>query len=593
MDRSRYKRPVIQKQRQQTTKTAFGNSAPVPRVLPPRPRISESVAVAPQRAVGGPFNRPPQAAAPKGDISDRLRARPAAGAPSAAAMHAKTAPSRRRRAHLSLKSIVTLDPVTPPAAELARRTPIDMDLPGEDSPPARWFKRPRWTKFRRLALRSTAVAVVLVITFGGLLLSQTYLKLHKVFQGSTGTAAALNEHVQPDLLKGEGRGRVNVLLLGRGGGDHDAPDLTDTLMIASIDPVNKSATLLSVPRDLWVNVPGQGVMKLNAAWQTGEFKYLGKIAPGSNDPKAIQAGFDMIDQTMNSVLGITIDYNVLVDFQAFKQAVDTVGGVSVNVPADLVDPTMAWENNNNPVLATAGEQMFDGKKALLYARSRETSSDFARAERQRALLLALKTKVVSLGTLSNPVKLSGLMDAFGDNVKTDLSLNNASRLYGILKGINNTKITSISLADSANPFVTTGTVAGQSVVLPKDGLFSYGSIQAYVRSQLKDPYILKENARVMVLNGTSTPGIATAKSDDLKSYGYNVVGVGNTPSPVWTSTTVVDLTHKNKYTKNYLEKRFGVKALNSLADKSIPTNGADFVIIVGSDEATNTQNQAD
>lgn len=478
-----------------------------------------------------------------------------------------------------------------PAARRARRLPIDMNLPANEGVSI-LQKRKHRQKVRRFAARGMAVAMVLVITLGGLLISQSYLKMHKVFKGSAGTAAALNKDVKPELLKGEGRGRVNILLLGRGGGKHDGPDLTDTIMVASIDPVNNTTTLLSVPRDLWVNVPDKGVMKLNAAWQSGEFGYLGKRITGSTDQKAIQAGYKSIDSTLQDVLGIEIDYNVLVDFQAFKQAVDTVNGVTVNVPSDLYDPTMAWENGNNPVLAKAGLQTMDGTKALIYARSRETSSDFARGERQRALLLALKGKVVSMGTASNPVKISKLISAFGNNVQTDLSVNNASRLYTIMKKVNDTGVTSLSLADASNPLVTTGNINGQSVVLPKAGLYKYDAIQQFLRTKLKDPYIARENAKVLVLNGTPTPGLAATKAEQLKTYGYNVVGTGNTPGSDWTATTLIDLTHKNKYTKNYLEQRFNQTAAGSLNNSAIQTNGADFVIILGSNETTVTQSTA-
>lgn len=500
---------------------------------------------------------------------------------------------------LAVAAVVSTGPSLPQAAhvaQLAQRTPIDMDLPGEDSPSrlGALFAHTRWQRVRHFAFRGVAVAIVLVITMGGLLFSQSYLKIHKVFKGGTGTAAALQPNVRPELLKGEGSGRVNVLLMGRGGGTHNAPDLTDTLMVASIDPVNKTATLISLPRDLWINLPKQGAMKLNAAWQSGEFKYLGKVAPGSTDPKAIRAGFDSIDQAVEEVLGIDINYNVLVNFQAFQQAIDTVGGVSVNVPADLVDPTMAWENHNDPVLARAGVQTFDGNSALRYSRSRETSSDFARAQRQRDLLVALKSKVVSVGTLSNPVKISGLLSSFGDNVQTDLSLKNAQRLYTLTKGIKDTDTTSIGLSDEANPLVATGNINGQSVVLPKAGLFKYDAIQQYLRTKLKDPFIIKENAKVIVLNGTLLPDLATNKSNELKSYGYNVTGVGNTPSTGYTNITLVDLSRngKNKYTRHYLQQRLGVKAVTSLPDNTIQANGANFVIIVGTDALTPPQNQA-
>jgi len=313
------------------------------------------------------------------------------------------------------------------------------------------------------------------------------------------------------------------------------------------------------------------------------------VAPGSTNPNAIRAGFDMVDQTVASVLGVNVDYNMLVDFQAFQQAVDSVGGVSINVPSDLVDPTMAWENHGNPVLAKAGEQDFTGKQALIYVRSRETSSDFARAERQRAVLMALKSKVITLGTLSNPLKISSLMSAFGNNVATDLSLKDATRLYSLTKGIGDSKVDSTSLDSATTPLVVTANMNGQSVVVPKAGLFNYGDIQTYVRGLLKDPYILRENAKVLVLNGTSTPGLATTLGGELKGYGYNVVGVGNTPNSDWTSTILFDLTNHNKYTRNYLERRFNQKASSSIGDKSIATNGADFVIIIGSDEANLTQ----
>jgi len=534
MDPLRYKRPGQQKPSQTPTQT-FGNSVPAPKAMPTR-----TVGVVPAVT--------PRMAAPRMVVSQY--------------------------------------------AMLARQQPIDMDLPGEaDSHDGdSIIKRRRGLTWQKFTLRATAVLLVLVLTLGGLVFSQSYLKLHKVFNGSAGTAAALRANVAPDLLKGEGSGRVNVLLLGRGGGNHDGPDLTDTLMLASIDPVNHTTTLLSIPRDLWVNVPNQGVMKINAAWETGEFKYIGKVAPGSTDPKAIQAGFDMVDQTVSQVLGVSINYNVLVDFQAFKQAVDTVGGITVNVPTDLVDPTMAWENGGNPILAKAGTQNFNGDQALRYVRSRETTSDFARAARQRVVLLSLKDKIDTLGTLSNPLKMSGLLDTFGNNVATDISLSDANRMYGILKGIDPLNISSLSLDDTNNKYVSTGNINGQSVVIPKAGLFNYSDIQSYVAGQLKDPYILKENARVMILNGTSTAGLATTKSDELKALGYNVVGTANTPTPGWTHSEVISLNSQDKYTKNYLERRFAVTAQNSLPDNSIQTNGADFVIIIGSDEVTATQN---
>ncbi|MFI5270788.1 MAG: LCP family protein [Candidatus Saccharimonadales bacterium] len=574
MDRSKLKRPVTKIQRQ-TTQKPFGNTLSVPKVVEGRPI----------------------------DLGYSARSQPSFRRQSI--YGSQVPPSKVIQQRIQPDPINEATPIQQPTqveqtqieeptvTKLAQHIPMDMTLPGEESlfHNAIKLKQTRWQRTRLVAVKGIAVLLVIIISFGGLFFSQAYMKLNKVFKGSN-TVAALRSDVSPSLLKGEGSGRVNILLMGRGGGNHDGPDLTDSMMVASIDPVNYKATLISIPRDLWVNVPNAGVMKINSAWEKGEFNYLGKVAPGSTDPKAISSGFNLADQTVDQVLGINIDYNVLVDFQAFQQAVDNVGGITVNVPTPLIDPTFDWVNNGNPVLAQAGIQNFNGTQALNYVRSRETTSDFARADRQRAVLVALKTKIESLGTLSNPLKIDNLINTFGNNVATDLSLSNVSRLYSIEKKISAGNVSSVGLDAAPNQYVTTGNMAGQSIVLPKAGLFNYNDIQQYVRGLLKDPYLIKENAKVEVLNGTLTPGLATNVSNQLKSYGYNVIFTGNTPNSGWTQTTVVNLTHgKDKYTQHYLELRYGVQAVNSLSDNSIPTNGADFVIIIGSDEANITQNK--
>lgn len=477
-----------------------------------------------------------------------------------------------------------------------RRVRLDMSLPNGESlnrhhmvPKIRRSMR----RARLLFIRSAFAGAALIFIVGGILISQGFFSLHKVFKGTAVQAAALTQNVDPNQLKGEGDGRINVLLTGIGGPDHDGGDLTDTLMVASIDPVNNKAALLSVPRDLWVTLPGKGSMKINAAYETAKYAYMHKNKVDGNNSQAIEAGFTSIDQTLEQVLGVPIHYNLLLNFHAFQQAVDTVGGITVDVPSDLYDPTMSWENNHSPYIARAGTQVMDGKHALLYVRSRETSSDFARSQRQRAVILALKQKVATLGTLANPAKIAGLVNTFGDNVQTDLSLTDASHLYGIIKKINNNDIQSISLAgtttiDSAaagtDSLVTTGNINGQSIVMPKAGLEDYSAIQQFVRSKLQDGYLTKEHAKVLIVNATGQDGLAGQASALLKSYGYNVIGTATAPelSP---TTTVVDLSHgKDRYTKHYLEDRFTTTAVTKLPDATINTQNADFVVLLGGDE---------
>lgn len=579
MDTSRFKRREIQTRRQ-TVKRLYGVSEVVPRADSSRPQnaphvnesqIAQNLSLEPGNSVSDEHIQlqHPQTTVPE-QFEPKLDPIPAQALNDSQAA-TNTAPDIYQQ-----------------------QLPISMELPGECSPirssGIKVLKK-RISNTRRFILRTVAIVLVLIIGIGGVLFSQGYMKLHKTFKGGATTAAALTVNVNPALLKGEGDGRVNVLLLGRGGGNHDGPDLTDTMMLASIDPVNHTATLLSIPRDLWIDMPNHGAMKINAAWETGEFGYLGSEQSGSTNQNAIQAGFDQVDQTVESVLGVPIDYNVMLDFQAFQQAVDTVNGVTVTVPSDLVDPTMAWENGNNPILAKAGVQTFTGAQALNYVRSRETTSDFARAMRQRDVLIAIGNKIETLGTISNPVKLTDLLNELGNDVDTDLSIPDATRMYGIVKAIATNNITSIGMADPPNNYITTGQLDGQAIDLPAAGLFDYDAIQSFVRSQLKDPYIVKENAKILVLNGTTIPGLATAMASNLQSYGYNVVGASEASTANWSRTTLIDLSKgKDKYTNHYLEQRLNLTSINSLPNNSIQTNGADFVIIIGSDETTAPKN---
>jgi len=437
-------------------------------------------------------------------------------------------------------------------------------------------------------MRSTAGAFCLLLLVGGLLFVQGYLKLHKVFKGGAGHAVALQAHVNPTLLKGEGDGRVNILLLGNGGPGHDGSDLTDTIMVESIDPVNNTATLLSVPRDLWVKMPNDYVgsmQKINAAYEAGKYAYLGHDDASNKNTKAVEAGFKAADSVVSEVLGIPINYNVVVNFSAFRQAINTVGGVNINVPAELYDPTMAWENHWNPVLAKPGEQVMSGTQALLYVRSRETSSDFARSQRQRAVLLALKDKILSAGTLSNPLKISELMSAFGDNMVTDISLSDATRMYDIMKSLDNAKIRSVDLVTGQHKLVTTANLNGISIDEPVAGMGNYSAIHDFVRGQLPDGYIVKEHARIGVYDGAVDPAAAQAEAATLKTYGYNIAKVGSVDNQTFSQTVVVDLTGgRDKYTQHYLENRFNTRAVSQLpAGTDLDTQGLDFIIVLGSD----------
>ena len=447
-------------------------------------------------------------------------------------------------------------------------------------------KTGRWHKVRKWGLRSALALTVLTLVIGGFLIFKGIFSINKVFKGG-GAASALDGDVTPDLLKGEGDGRVNILLLGKGGEGHAGADLTDTIIVASVDPVNKSTTLVSIPRDLWVSVPRYGSSKINAVYANAKTRALN--SDPKNQEKAEQAGVESLQGVISQALGIPMHYYATIDFEGFKQAVDIVGGVDINVPEELAVKEYLWDSTtgrNYYLNVQPGPQHFDSTKALYFARSRHTSTrgDFTRSERQRLFIQALSQKVLSAGTYTNPVKLSQLMSAFGNHFVTDLSLNNAMRLVEISKGMDMSKLESIGLADPPNNYLRTDNVNGQSIVRPTAGVGDYSEIQNYIRNTLKDPYLAKENARVAVLNGTSVAGLASKKADELKAYGYNVTVVGDAPTKSYDSTVLVDTAGGSKpFTRNYLEKRLDVKATTRLPDSSIQTQEVDFVIILGQD----------
>lgn len=460
-----------------------------------------------------------------------------------------------------------------------------------ERPKKRWFRLRRQRSKKRKLKRAFGVAAIALVLAVGSMLGYAYLKTSNIFKGNGDGAAALNADVQPAQLNGEGDGRVNILLLGKGGPGETAPDLTDTILLASIDPVANEAALLSVPRDLYVQDPSGSSSKINAVYANAKSsaKYQGE----ENEDAIENAGLRAVKQTVSDVLGVPIHYYVMINFDAFERAIDTVGGITVDVQEPLYDQTVAWLLNGNPLVADEGLQTFDGERALLYARSRKGSArgDFDRTERQREIIVALQQKILSLGTFSNPLKIIELLDTLGDNVRTDLNgLGEVKRLYDIGQQIGPDKITSLGLADPPNILVATDFVANQSVVVPIAGLYQYEDIRSYVRNTIRDPYLKRENARVIILNGTTTAGLASSTEEELKSYGYNVVGVGNAPDQGnYPNTLLLKVSDaETPFTDSYIKKRLGLE-ITSLDKEGIPgSDTADFVIIIGEDEARKT-----
>lgn len=458
---------------------------------------------------------------------------------------------------------------------------IDPDLAATEAAPLRWYQvAARGRRFvkkhihhfggKRLALY--AGGVVLIVA--GFFAARFWLASNQIIVRDGEGAAALQDDVDPTQLRGEGDGRVNVLLIGIGGEQHKAGSLADTIMLVSLDPISKDVAMLSIPRDLWVDIPDHGSNKINAAHAFGErYNYPG-------------GGPALLRKTVEQTLDVPIHYFARVDFQGFKQAVDTVGGIKVDVKETINDYAYPDQQlrGYDPFYIEAGTQHMDGETALKYARSRYTTSDFDRSQRQRQILIALKNKALNIGTLTNPLKLNSLMDAAGDHLRTDLQLNEILKLVEMAKEVQPEQILSAGLDNSPDNFLASQGINGASALVPRAGDFS--AIQEYVRGLLVDGFIKEEDARIAVQNGTGTPDLATRTTTLLKTFGYNVVSTSNADHTHYEQTVIYDHHEgENPYTIRYLEQRFGVDAQTQPSNTE---DGPDITIIVGQDYTPGT-----
>lgn len=304
--------------------------------------------------------------------------------------------------------------------------------------------------------------------------------------------------------------RVNILLLGIGGGSHDGPLLTDTIIMASIDPKTKKVSLISVPRDFWVP---ELRAKINTAYAKGEAKRQG-------------GGLLLAKAVVSKILGQDIDYGVRIDFNGFVKAVDMVGGLELTVDRSFDDEEYpisgkeqddcGFKDEEFEKRATAssqleafpcryenlrfdkGPQQMDGQRALKFVRSRHGNngegSDFARSKRQEKVISAFRDKVFSLQTFLNPVRLIGLYETFKGMVDTDIQPTETDDFLRLANKLKDAKIKSVVIdaGDSSkkreglldNP-LPSSEFGYQWIISPRAGVGNYGEIQEYVDCELK------------------------------------------------------------------------------------------------------------
>lgn len=437
-----------------------------------------------------------------------------------------------------------------------------------------------WRLVRRVGLVSS-LAVVLLLGILGL---KTWLAFQQIIDRGGEGAIALQSGIDPSQLKGEGDGRVNILLIGIGGANHEAGELADTIIVASIDPFAKELGMLSVPRDLYVAIPGQYSTKINAAHALGTT---------AENPAG---GIALLRETIQQTLDIPIHYYARVDFDGFIKAVDTVGGIDVELDQRVYDPNFSWHYGTNVLDLPAGQNHLDGLTALMLARARGARGglgvargDFGRGDQQRKMILALKDKVFSAGTFANPTKIAGLIDTVGSHARTDLQVSDMLRLYEIVETIPEEKIISVGLDDGPDNYLRSDNINGAAVLVPKTGDFL--KIQNFVKEIFVDGFIRQESPTIDVLNGSEVLGLAQAKASELRVYGYQIQRIANADTALYESTLVYDLSEgKKPFTKQLLEQRFGLIMRPASELPEGITSNADYVVIVGSDASIEPQN---
>jgi LCP family protein required for cell wall assembly len=387
----------------------------------------------------------------------------------------------------------------------------------------------------------------------------------------------------------DGASRVTVLIVGLRGGDsnENCPLCTDTMILLTIDPVSKTAGMLSIPRDMWVSIPGFSYGKLNSAYTLGELYKLPGGGPG------------LTIQTVENFVGIPIQYYAQVDFDAFASMIDDIGGVCMNVPVQ-VDAGVLYEHGTT--IIKPGYQCLSGKVALGYARTRDisqgvTGGDVERSQNQQRVIMAIRDKVLSnlpaLVTQAVP-----LYNQISSGVHTNLTLDDILRLAMLAKDIPAGSIQQ-GVIDYTMMQDGKTVVNGLTVDILRpfpdkirelvDKIFGGGSL-APAASGDPTQLMQQEAARVLVINGSGESGIAQKTADYLKGQGMNVTGAGNMSAypdkynyPPLPDRTMLIVHAGKPYTIKYLMTLMKLTNANQLVFDFDPAAPADIMLVVGMD----------
>jgi polyisoprenyl-teichoic acid--peptidoglycan teichoic acid transferase len=352
----------------------------------------------------------------------------------------------------------------------------------------------------------------------------------------TVTGPQTSQPVVAEVPNWNGVERVTVLLLGIDERHQETgPFRTDTMLVLTADPVAKTAGLLSIPRDLWVQIPTMDTEgKINTAHFLGDaYDY-----PGGGPALAME--------TVKQELGIPVDYYLRFNFDSFEKVIDAIGGVDICVAETIDDPLYpAFDNYGyDPLHIDQGCQNMAGALALKYARTRHSGTDFDRAKRQQQVILAVRDKVTKQNLLPQLVaQAPALLDDLQKSVQTDLSLDQMIQLAKLATQIDPKHIKQATIDENMVVAYNTPTNPPQNVLVPirdkmralREQLFN----SAPASSIGAEPAPAAGAARIRVENGTQVNGLAARTGDRLTAQGFNVVEIDSADRFDYTQSQII------------------------------------------------------
>jgi LCP family protein required for cell wall assembly len=368
--------------------------------------------------------------------------------------------------------------------------------------------------------------------------------------------------------------RVNILFIGIDRRENEpGPWRTDTLILFSMDPISNTASMLSIPRDLWVTLPGYNIdERINAAHVYGEqLKYPG-------------GGPELAKRTVQYNLGIPVHYYARLDFVGFEKIIDAIGGIEIDVPREIIDYSYPTPNYGTVRLhIKAGRQQMDGALALKYARTRHGSSDVDRARRQQQVVMAVRDKLLKLNF---PIaRIPEQLRLLGDSLHTDMNLEVLYAVAHAARLVPNESIQTGIIDDSM--VISWTTPQGWDVLVPRrervralvTELFPAPTPQVPLGPLGDRERLAQESARVEVQNGTQTAGLASRRASDLRANGYNVVRYGNADRFDYPETVIIC----------YVERQYTLASLKAYLDvpdthvirQELPNPDVDIRVILG------------